>query len=174
MDMERKRCTAHGKLVRDTGTGVPTEDKLADGQHADHWVLCPEDRAKGFVEPYRESYIHVGIAGPEYELVGVDDAYRAQLDYEIDPDWVKFERYPEGAHGSALGRYWTQAQLDKVGKGCGTVTRMGRTIAETYAANPSFYGSTFCCGCNGYFPVGDRGEFVWDGTDQRVGTRRTK
>lgn len=43
-------------------------------------------------------------------------------------------------------------------------------IAEAFAANPGYYGSTFCCGCGKYLPVGKRGEFVWDGTDERVGT----
>jgi hypothetical protein len=28
MKAEPKRCTARGNLVRDTGTGAPTEDKL--------------------------------------------------------------------------------------------------------------------------------------------------
>jgi hypothetical protein len=47
---------------------------------------------------------------------------------------------------------------------------MPKQIAETYAANPSYYGSTFCCGCGKYLPVGRDGEFVWDGTNDRVGT----
>src|ERR1051325_7133719 len=37
---------------------------------------------------------------------------------------------------------------------CGTVTTMPQKCAETYAVNPGFYGSTFCCGCKDYFPVG--------------------
>lgn len=45
---------------------------------------------------------------------------------------------------------------------CGTATRMGTMIAETYARDPKFYGATFCCSCNGHFPVGEEGEFVWD------------
>jgi len=53
---------------------------------------------------------------------------------------------------------------------CGTLTTMGGTIAETYARNPHFYGATFCCGCHGHFPVGANGEFVWDGTNIKVGT----
>ena len=44
---------------------------------------------------------------------------------------------------------------------CGTVTTMGLAIAETYARNPSFYGSTFCVGCRSHCPVGENGEFVW-------------
>lgn len=53
---------------------------------------------------------------------------------------------------------------------CGTDTTMGQTIAETYARDPHFYGGTFCCGCGAHFPVGLTGEFVWHGTDQKVGT----
>jgi hypothetical protein len=50
-----------------------------------------------------------------------------------------------------------------------SITKMPHQIAETYAADPGYYGSTFCCGCHAYLPVGKRGEFVWDGTDERVG-----
>lgn len=53
---------------------------------------------------------------------------------------------------------------------CGTLTTMGRSLAETYAIDPSFYSGTFCCGCGAHFPVGEDGEFVWDGTNERVGT----
>lgn len=53
---------------------------------------------------------------------------------------------------------------------CGVVTTMGDTIAATYARDPFFYSGTFCCGCGTHFPVGETGEFVWDGTSERVGT----
>lgn len=53
---------------------------------------------------------------------------------------------------------------------CGSVTKMGQTIAETYARDPWFYSGTFCCGCGAHFPVGPSGEFVWDGSDEKVGT----
>jgi hypothetical protein len=33
-----------------------------------------------------------------------------------------------------------------------------------------FYSGTFCCGCGTHFPVGETGEFVWDGTNEKVGT----
>ncbi|HWB11505.1 MAG TPA: hypothetical protein VG826_19905 [Pirellulales bacterium] len=36
---------------------------------------------------------------------------------------------------------------------CGTVTRMGLTIAQTFARQPSFYASTFCAACKGHFPL---------------------
>lgn len=53
---------------------------------------------------------------------------------------------------------------------CGTVTTMGQTLAETYARDPKFYSGTFCCGCGSHFPVGEDGEFVWDGSNEKVGT----
>lgn len=53
---------------------------------------------------------------------------------------------------------------------CGVVTTMGQTLAETYARDPSFYSGTFCCGCSAHFPVGTDGEFVWDGSSEKVGT----
>lgn len=45
---------------------------------------------------------------------------------------------------------------------CGGVTSMGQTIAETYARDPKFYGSTYCVHCKMHRPVGEHGEFVWD------------
>lgn len=49
---------------------------------------------------------------------------------------------------------------------CGQTTSMGSAIAETYAANPRFYGATYCCHCSMHKPVG---EFEWlDGS--MVGT----
>lgn len=53
---------------------------------------------------------------------------------------------------------------------CGGVTTMGETLAETYARNPSFYSGTFCCHCGTHYPVGADGEFVWAGTNEKVGT----
>lgn len=53
---------------------------------------------------------------------------------------------------------------------CGAVTMMSLSIAETYARNPHFYSGTYCASCGSHFPVGESGEFVWDGTDLKVGT----
>lgn len=50
---------------------------------------------------------------------------------------------------------------------CGAVTVMGQQIAETYARDPSFYGSTYCTGCGMHRPVN---EFLWLGTDEKVGS----
>lgn len=85
------------------------------GQQLAYVVLSEEKRRKGFVEPFRDSYIH---------LV------------------------------------------------CGTKTTMRQSIAETYAREPEFYSGTFCVHCGRHCPVGENGEFVWDGTNQKVGTRQ--
>lgn len=54
-----------------------------------------------------------------------------------------------------------------VHRSCGAVTTMGLAIAETYARDPGFYGATFCVHCRNHRPLS---EFVWDGTDEQVGT----
>lgn len=51
--------------------------------------------------------------------------------------------------------------------GCGAVTTMATAIAETYAVNPKYYAATYCVGCRMHYPVS---EFLWDGTDQVVGS----
>lgn len=83
------------------GHGV---DDAPRNQHEVYLVLSPEERAKGFVRPYRAVYIH------------------------------------------------------RRGNACGVETRMGTAIAETYARNPSFYGSTYCVGCRMHLSVS---EFDW-------------
>lgn len=48
------------------------------------------------------------------------------------------------------------------GSACGIETQMPHAIAATFARDPKFYGSTYCVGCQGHFPVS---EFDWvDGT----------
>lgn len=44
---------------------------------------------------------------------------------------------------------------------CGGITRMGLALCETYAAQPGYYGATYCCGCRMHRPVGAEGEFTW-------------
>lgn len=50
---------------------------------------------------------------------------------------------------------------------CGSVTTMGIKVAETYAADPKFYGSTFCDKCGNHFPVQF---FSWTEDNQIVGS----
>jgi hypothetical protein len=98
-------------------TTDPTDPRLTHGvdekptpQAEAYLILSEEERAKGFIRPVRQSYVH-----------------------DV----------------------------------CGGVTRMGRALAETYAAKPTFYGATYCVHCALHAPVA---EFVWDGTTERVGS----
>lgn len=98
-------------------TDDPNDPRLTHGaddapaeQAEVYLVLSEKERAKGFVRPVRNSYVH---------------------------------------------------------DTCGTVTTMGRELAETYARSPRFYSGTYCTTCQMHRPVG---EFVWDGTQERVGS----
>jgi hypothetical protein len=98
-------------------TTNPNDPRLGHGpdetpvpQNEVYLVLSQEERAKGFVRPYRDSYVHTK---------------------------------------------------------CGTLTKMSEPIAETYARDPKFYGATYCVGCSKHLPVD---EFVWDGTNEKVGS----
>lgn len=152
------------------GLGHGSDDKPVP-QNDTYLVLSAEERAKGFVRPVRHSYRHVGIAGPKHPVRDLTDVEKERFksgDGKGEP-YVRFEVYPE-SESPLTGRFWLQSQLDRVGAGCGTVTTMGQALAETYARKPGFYGATYCCGCMMHRPVGEDGEFVWDGTSERVGT----
>lgn len=147
-------ATTDGKPAHPEYSGAespaPQPVDPATGQHRAYWVLSDAERAKGFVRPVRNSYQHVGIR-PTHPLrdLTLEEAQRYK-----SVGYIKFEEYP-ASDRSCVGRYWTDAQLKS---GCGTVTRMGVKLAETYAREPGFYGSTFCVGCGTHFPVS---EFRW-------------
>ena len=134
----------------------------ADGQQKGYVVLSPEERAKGFVRPVRRTYLHVGMR-PQHPL---RDLTPDEQERHKGFGYVKFEAYPDAETTGALGRYWTEKQLTS---GCGAATTMGRSLAETYARDPKFYGGTFCVKCGAHYPVGEHGEFVWE-DGSRVGT----
>lgn len=152
-------------------TSDPNDPRLRnvgpDGMQETYLVLSDEERARGFIRPLRRTYRHVGPPGPRYLL---RDLTNQEATRYAGTGYVKFEEYPADVGGLVQGRFWTQEQLDAVGKGCGAVTTMGVAIAETYATEPGFYGGTYCCGCSTHKPVGRDGEFVWEGTNERVGT----
>lgn len=132
----------------------------ADGQHETYLVLSEEERRKGFVRPLRRAYRHVGIrpTHPIRELTEEERHHHQGMGY------VCFEQYPQGFAAPIVGRFWTKAQL---ASGCGTETRMGLALCETYARDPRFYGATFCVRCGVHRPVE---EFIWIEDGQRVGS----
>lgn len=201
-DKLKLSTTTDGKPPRPGFEDAPTPAPYrADGQAEAYWVLSEEERAKGFVRPVRKSYRHVGVRPTRplhlRDLTPDEHARYDQFGYVkyepypcaviVDPGgptpacgWPSDnERHVEGpdflhefanADGSSVvGTFWTEKRLNS---GCGTITSMGRALAETWARDVSYYGSTFCVACRAHFPVD---EFVWmnergvDGTD-RLGT----
>lgn len=148
-------------------TTDPKDPRLTHGsdttpvpQAEAYLVLSEEERAKGYVRKVRRSYTHVGLK-PKYPLRDLTEEERQRYP---ESGYVKFEEYPE-SESPVSGMFWTQRDLDT--KGCGTVTTMGLAIAETYARDPKFYGSTYCVHCQMHRALN---EFLWEGTTEVVGS----
>lgn len=153
------------------GSPVP-----ADGSHKEHTtggmqkgyvVLAPEERAKGFVRPYRDAYRHIGrvVCGKLNLIDGVNHICVLKPDHE-----GQCRQLVEAGDEAQIERAYQHNHLG----GCDRVTTMSRALAETYARDPSYYTGTYCSTCGGHFPVGADGEFTWyemDGTEgPKVGT----
>ena len=109
MTNEPRKTLADGTQIYPEHTKIDPKT----GMQKDYVVLAGEERAKGFVRPYRNEYTHLT---------------------------------------------------------CGEITSMARAILETYARDPYFYCATYCAHCKAHFAVGPKGQFVWVGTDEKVGT----
>ena len=146
----RQICTTSGEAP----SKVRAEQTEETGQHKSYVVLCEEERAKGFVRPYRDSYRHVGRLSPKSHVCVCGHG----------PHKLNRCGYCECGTFAASGLDdGTQVRIE----GCGTVTTMGRALSETYARDPKFYGATFCVDCNRHLPVA---EFVWTADGQEVGS----
>ena len=134
-----------------------------NGQQSCYLVLLDEEKAKGFIRPVRRSYRHVG---QQVDTSEIRELTKEENKRYKGVNYIGF--IPNEDKDSVIvGRFITQ---DDLKKGCGTITTMGLSIAQTYARDPKFYGATFCCGCSSHLPVGENGEFIWEGTNEKVGT----
>lgn len=141
-----KLCTTDGRSAAEARASQTNET----GQHPSYIVLCEEERRRGFVRPYRDTYKHVGSCGKEQPPVEDQiDRFFCLMVKGHDGPCLEF------VHGEHPGR------------GCGSVTTMGRALSETYARDPKFYGATFCVSCNRHLPVA---EFVWTADGKQVGS----
>ena len=111
------------------------------GRQKGYEVLSESERAKGFVQPVRDSYVHVGIH-PEYPVRDLTAVEKGE-----HPDAVAYEKYPEDKH-PVVGRYWSKEDLES---GCNLLTVMADKLAETYARDPKFYDATYCAICHTTF-----------------------
>jgi hypothetical protein len=119
---------------------------LTDGSPVtdDHRELLPSGQQKGYVVLTAEERAK-GFVRPvrrSYRHVGRLETVVNDGDYGNDKD--------------------TQHRVG----GCGSVTTMALSLAETYARDPSFYFGTFCAMCCQHFPLD---QFVWEGTMEQVG-----
>jgi hypothetical protein len=163
MNEEPKMCTTSGRPVDE----VRADQTEKVGQHRDYIVLCPDERAKGFVRPYRDKYIHTGrkVCGawespPVSRINGTIGVCTKELGHEGN------HCDPQTLHVS-LGDAKKIRDRQIWPWGCGVETKMGQALSETYARDPSFYGATFCVRCNQHLPVG---EFVWSADGETVGS----
>jgi len=106
----KRKTTISGLDPVNPDAPAPNMELKENGQHKDYWVLPEDERAKGFIRPYRDTYYHTV---------------------------------------------------------CQATTTMSRPLSETYARDPSFYGSTFCVSCRAHFPVS---QFRWMLDDKIVGS----
>ena len=162
---QQKMCTTSGRPVEE----VRADQTAETGQYKDYIVLCPDERAKGFVRPFRNKYIHTGRSLKEWASIDRMLSDEEKLEHPNKP-YVAVMTQIVG--DMKAGTYVTQEELDawKNGErfgGCGVETVMGNALSETYARDPSFYGATFCVGCNRHLPVA---EFVWSQDGEQVGS----
>ncbi len=85
---------------------------------------------------------------------------------EIDPSTGQQKDYVVLTPGERAKGFVRPVRQEYRHLSCGAVTTMSLPIAETYARDPQFYGTTYCVGCRRHLPVG---EFVWAGPRLRVG-----
>jgi hypothetical protein len=76
-----------------------------------------------------------------------------EFDYGSKKPDGQHERHPVNLEGEAVRPY-----RDTYTHTCGVATKVPVGVAETYQKNPTFYGSTFCCGCREYYPIA---QFKW-------------
>lgn len=148
-----------------------------DGQNKCYLVLSDEELAKGFIRPLRDTYVHRGKKlETEGRIISLEEAYEgnegAKKFYNEETGYAAYLEYPESMSPLA-GKYLKKEELEAMKNqqefvgGCGASTTMSSKLAETYARQPDFYGATFCTGCGTHLPVN---EFVWQGTDEIVGS----
>lgn len=114
----------------------------------------PEDRSHTKLKDDGQQIDYVVLSPEEISKGFVRPVRRKYWHAGINPE---LKRFNNGA--------W---DLLKPGEGgCGILTCLSLSIAETFAALPNFYSKTFCCGCNKHLPLE---EFLWKGTNHVVGS----
>lgn len=77
----RQICTTSGEAP--SATRARQRDEGNVGQHSSYVVLCEEERQKGFVRPYRDSYRHIGHLERLERLNGSPGIDPADLEHRV-------------------------------------------------------------------------------------------
>lgn len=112
------------------------------------------------------------VRAEQVEETGQYKSYIVLCDEERQKGFVRpyRDRYQHVGRREVIindGDYGNDKDFEHRIGGCGGVTTMGRSLSETYARDPKFYGATFCVSCNKHFPVT---EFVWTADNSEVGS----
>lgn len=114
-----------------------------------------------------EVFVPEGIFGASQVMITTDPTHPGLRELQTNRQQVAYLVLPEEEIELGLIRPLRQSYQHVV---CGSVTRIGLTIAQTFARQPSFYTRTFCAACRGHFPLktfdGDaatpRDQFFWE------------
>lgn len=97
-----------------------------------------------------EVFVPEGIFGASQVMITTDPTHPGLRELQTNRQQVAYLVLPEEEIELGLIRPLRQSYQHVV---CGSVTRIGLTIAETFARQPSFYTQTFCVTCRGHFPL---------------------
>lgn len=85
IEILKQKSEQHGAAVCTTDGMPPDPDYAelgnaprpvkADGQHESYYVLCAEERAKGFIRPVRRSYRHIRCGTTTYMGLALAETY---------------------------------------------------------------------------------------------------
>jgi len=73
-----KVCTLKGELPDPAYAGLGSAPQPVDpntGMHKDYYILCDEERAKGFVQPVRTAYKHLKCGSVTYMGIKLAETY---------------------------------------------------------------------------------------------------
>lgn len=140
--------------------GKPAEVRSFPGGIYRCWKCW--DKIQGFKHIGDDFKSHdLSVANENTERVGVTtDPTDPRLGHGVDSKPIKQHKvYLVLSPDERARGFVRPVRKTYVHNKCGVATTMSEPIAETYARDSKFYGSTYCCGCEMHLPVS---EFHWD------------
>ena len=81
-DKRQKTCTTDGKPPRQgyENSSAPAP-KATNGQHEAYWILCEDERKKGFIRPVRQKYYHIKCKTETTMAIALAETYARDPKY---------------------------------------------------------------------------------------------